>query len=88
MKNTFIILGTLIAVMPYVGFAGSIKDLFFLFAGLTIAIMGYLVQVAEKPTPPEPPKEDASGRPADSASPIAPGQSARTEVTPTEEEKI
>jgi len=86
MKNAFIILGTLIAISPYTGFAGDIKEFFLLFAGLTIAIMGYVVQVVEKPVPPEPPKDDTAGRPADSASPIAPEQAAPVETpTPTEE---
>ena len=86
MKKGFIILGTLIAVMPYTGFSGEIKELFFLFSGLIIAIMGYVVNVVEPIKPPEPTKEETPTAP--STPTVEASATPAEEVGTTESEKV
>lgn len=46
MRKTFIILGIIIAIMPYTGFPSGFKTMFFFFSGLLIAVMGYMIHTA------------------------------------------
>ncbi len=43
-KNTKIIitLGILVALIPFLGFSGVVKDTFFVLAGITIAVLTYV----------------------------------------------
>jgi len=43
-KNTKIIitLGTLTAIVPFLGFPGIVKDIFFVLAGIVIAVLTYI----------------------------------------------
>ena len=40
-KNIIVVLGLLIAVMPFLGFPGVLKEAFFLFAGIAVSLLGY-----------------------------------------------
>ncbi len=43
-RTTIITLGIFVAIMPFLGFPGTAKAVFFVIAGLVFAIIGYLLQ--------------------------------------------
>ena len=44
-RVTIIALGFLVALMPFLGFPGGAKTIFFVFAGLLLAVMGYVLEI-------------------------------------------
>lgn len=52
MRRTFIIvLGILVAIMPFLGFPGLLKDTFFFIAGVVIALGEYVRILSRKESP-------------------------------------
>ncbi len=44
-RITIITLGFLVALMPFLGFPGDVKTIFFVIVGLALAVMGYVLEV-------------------------------------------
>jgi flagellar biosynthesis component FlhA len=43
-RATIIALGLLVALMPFLGFPGGAKTIFFVFVGLLLAVIGYVLE--------------------------------------------
>ena len=43
-RTTIITLGIFVAIVPFLGFPGTAKTIFFVIAGLAFAIIGYLLE--------------------------------------------
>ena len=48
MRNIIVTLGILIALVPFLGFPGMVENIFFVFAGLGVAIAAYYGGITEE----------------------------------------